>query len=179
MEENIEIVRFTCNDPSLDDIAKIYCRTFVGEYYSDAEKYSAIENLKKHANYHGFKGLKAINEAGMIVGFTYGYTSLPEQFYRRKLASQLSKEEINTWLSSCFEFVELAVIPSYKRLGIGSRLHDDLLENLHHTTSILTTDIDNVPAINLYKTKGWQVIKSHSPVISINNLQVIMGKGIN
>ncbi|WP_100013176.1 GNAT family N-acetyltransferase [Lentibacillus sediminis] len=143
------------------------------------DKGNIIKNINKHTNYEGFRGFQARDEEGNIIGFTYGYTSLPEQFYRQKIAEQLSEAEIKIWLSSCFEFVELAVDATYKRLGIGSKLHDVLLEEVDHNTSILTTNVENSPAVNLYQKKGWKVIKSHAPVISEDSLQVIMVKEIN
>ncbi|MFA1821136.1 GNAT family N-acetyltransferase [Virgibacillus oceani] len=179
MDENIEIIQFYYNDSDLDDIGGLYCRTFLEKGFSREDKENAIKNINKHTNYKGFKGLKAKDREGNIVGFTYGYTSLPKQFYRQKVAEQLSEVEINTWLNNCFEFVELAVSPSYKRLGIASELHDSLLEKNSHKTSILTTGVDNSPAINLYRKKGWKLIKSVAPVISDGNLQVIMGKLMN
>ncbi|HEX7064090.1 MAG TPA: GNAT family N-acetyltransferase [Bacillales bacterium] len=94
----------------------------------------------------------------MLIGFAYGYSSLPGQFYRGKIAAQLSETQANDWLSDCFEFVELAVNPSYKRLGIASQLHDILSDNVDYKTFILTTWVHNSPAINLYKNKGWELI---------------------
>ncbi len=58
-------------------------------------------------------------------------------------------------------------------------MHDVLLEEVDHNTSILTTNVENSPAVNLYQKKGWKVIKSHAPVISEDSLQVIMVKEIN
>ncbi|WP_157967351.1 MULTISPECIES: GNAT family N-acetyltransferase [Paraliobacillus] len=180
MEENINIIRFCDNYSDLEAIGELYCVTFSTTInYSLEDKENAIKNIKKHTSYEGFKGFKAVDDKGNIVGFTYGYTSLPEQFYRQKIAEQLSKKEINIWLNYCFEFVEIAVSPSYKRSGIGSKLHDAILERNKHKTSVLTTGIDNSPAINLYGRKGWKLIKKDAPVISEDNLQVIMGKEIN
>lgn len=82
-------------------------------------------------------------------------------------------------MSNCFEFVELAVDTSFKRRGFGSTLHDFLLENVDHHTSILTTGTENSSAVNLYRKKGWKVIKSHAPVTSEADLQMILVKEIN
>ncbi|MFD1851527.1 GNAT family N-acetyltransferase [Oceanobacillus bengalensis] len=179
MGENIEFIEFYCNDSDMDEIAELYCKTFLAKDYSRKEKQLAIQNITKHANYKGFKGLKAKDGKGNIVGFSYGYTSVPEQFYRQKIAEQLSETECKTWLYNSFEFVELAVSPYFRRLGIASKLHDMLIENIDHRTTVLTTRIDNNPAINLYRKKGWKLIKNNAPVISENNLQVILGKEIN
>ncbi|MDX8046258.1 GNAT family N-acetyltransferase [Gracilibacillus sp. S3-1-1] len=174
--ENIEIVDFYCNDPDIEKIGELYCVTFLPDNFSIKDKENAIKNIKKHTNYQGFIGLKAKDNKGDIIGFTYGYTSLPEQFYREKIANRLSKVEIGTWLFHCFELVELAVHPSYKCLGIASKLHDNLLKNVNLKTAVLTTSIENNPAINLYRKKGWEIIKNNAPVISKEHLQVIMGK---
>ncbi|WP_158598357.1 GNAT family N-acetyltransferase [Falsibacillus albus] len=172
----MEIVQFYDNDSDIEKIGELYCRTFLGKEYSLEDKEHAIKNIKKHANYHGFFGLKALDEEGNLIGFTYGYESLPGQFYREKIAYQLSAIERDTWLSNCFEFVEIAVNHSYKRLGIASKLHDTLLQNINLKTAVLTTGTDNRPAINLYIKEGWKLIKKDAPVLSENNLQVIMGK---
>jgi len=173
---NINVSFFDNNDSDLEFIGELYGITFIGEDYSPEDKYNAVVNIKKHASYEGFKGLKAKDTNGKLIGFAYGYSSLPEQFYRGKIEAQLSETQTNNWLSDCFEFVELAVDPSYKRLGIASQLHDTLLDNIDHKTSILTTWVNNSPAINLYKNKGWELIKVDAPVITKENPQVIMGK---
>ena len=176
MKNDIEITSFYSNDPEIVAIAELYCRTFLSAGFSYEEKENAVKNIIKHAHYAGFKGLKAKNEKGNIIGFSYGYTSLSEQFYRQKIAAQLSEKEINTWLTDCCEFVELAVSPPYKRIGIASRLHDLLLGDINHKTAVLTTAIENTPAIHLYRKKGWELIKKDAAVISKEHLQIIMGK---
>lgn len=174
--ENIRVVHFYYNDPDIEKIGELYCTVFITDDYSNEDKENAILNINKHAGYEGFIGLKAKDSNGNILGFTYGYTSLPDQFYREKIAKQLSKIERDTWLVNCLEFVELAVDHSYRRLGIASKLHDYLLKNSNHNTAVLTTGIENKPAINFYRKKGWKTIKKDAPIISENNLQVIMGK---
>lgn len=175
MANNIKIIPFYQNDPDLEDIVELYYKVFLKDFSLNDEE-NAIRNINKHAGYDGFKGLKAKDGKGNIVGFTYGYTSMLGQFYHQKIANQLSEVEINTWLDNCFEFVELAVDPDHRRLGVAGKLHDWLLENLSHKSSVLTTGVGNDPAINLYRKKGWQLIKSNAPVISEDNVQMIMGK---
>ncbi|WP_081867098.1 GNAT family N-acetyltransferase [Halobacillus karajensis] len=73
------------------------------------------------------------------------------------------------------EIVAVPLDPLHKRKGIGSSLHNKVLDRVPYSTSVLTTAIDNKPAINLYKGKGWKVIKENASVISSDNLQVILG----
>lgn len=119
----------------------------------------ALENIHKHTTHEGFIGLKATDPVGNLLGFSYGYRSLPGQFYREKLEKKVTQEQAGHWLKDCFEFVELAVDPSHKRMGVGSSLHDKTIIEVLNATSVLTTSIGNTPSLTLYKSKGWIVIK--------------------
>ncbi|WP_407058308.1 GNAT family N-acetyltransferase [Tigheibacillus jepli] len=134
--------------------------------------------LRKHASYKGFIGVKAVNNAGEMAGFAYGYTSLPGQFYRMKLEAVLTEQQRKDWLDDCFEFVELAVHPNQRKNGIGSLLHDKLMQNITHETAILTTDVNNLPAKALYRKKGWGIIQANAAVISPESPQSVFGKRI-
>ncbi|WP_404451568.1 GNAT family N-acetyltransferase [Virgibacillus necropolis] len=157
-------------------LAEIYCGAFIGNDYTSEDLYEAKQTFIKHVTYPGFRGIKYINESEEILGFAYGYTSLPEQFYRNKLDGHLDEIEKNKWLQECFEFVELAVDVKSRQSGIGKQLHDYLLNYVNHDTSILTTSIDNFPAINLYKSREWQIIKRNVVLIPGTEPQIIMGK---
>lgn len=176
LAEKIEYAPFYKDDSDIELIAELYCVTFLDQNYTLKDKEEAISNINKHAGYEGFKGVKAKNNEGDLIGFTYGYTSLRGQFYHEKLLLQLSEDDASNWLADCFEYVELAVHPNYKQNGIASTLHDMLLDNIPLNTAILTTGIKNTPAINLYKKKGWHVIKENAPVVSADFLQMIMVK---
>ncbi|TLS36956.1 GNAT family N-acetyltransferase [Pseudalkalibacillus caeni] len=176
LSENITFDTFDQQDTDLEQIGELYCKTFLKEGYTTDDKEAAVSNIKKHAGYKGFYGVKGKDTKERIVGFAYGYSSFPDQFYRQKIAAQLTEEQIKHWLSNCFEFVEIAVDPSYKRLGIASRLHDELLSQADHRTSVLTTGTSNNPAIKFYQKKGWMLIKMNAPVLSIESPQIIMGK---
>ncbi|SEP55691.1 GNAT family N-acetyltransferase [Piscibacillus halophilus] len=167
---------FNHDDTDLENIGKLYCKTFIRTHFTGEDLKSVIQNISKHSTYKGFVGLKAKSNQGHIIGFTYGYTSLPDQFYRQKIEAQLSGVELKYWLEDCFEFVELAVDIKYRRKGIAKLLHDQLLNSVVHTTSLLTTSIDNYPAIQFYRRNNWEVIKNNAAVITDQNLQVIMGK---
>ncbi|MFC4559794.1 GNAT family N-acetyltransferase [Virgibacillus kekensis] len=163
-------------EDELKAIADLYFVTFQEE---DSSKQQALATIRKHTGYEGFVGFQAHHKDGMLAGVAYGYTSKPGQFYREKLAAQLPDEQAQRWLSDCFEFVELAVHPDYKRRGLASNLHDMLLGETGHKTAVLTTAVDNEPAIGLYAKKGWEVIKNDVPVLSEDNPQLIMGKYLN
>ncbi|SEQ90437.1 Ribosomal protein S18 acetylase RimI [Virgibacillus subterraneus] len=178
MINNNMITPFGKKDEDLHSVAGLYCKTFIGDNYTSMDFENTVENINKHTSYEGFKGLKAKDESGTLIGFSYGYTSLLDQFYREKLAAQLTDQQQIEWLSDCFEFVELAVDTNVRRMGVGRKLHDRLLSEIDHDTSVLTTSVENNPAINLYISKGREVIKENAAVISMDDVQVIMGKRI-
>ncbi|UOQ95321.1 GNAT family N-acetyltransferase [Halobacillus shinanisalinarum] len=167
----MKIKPFTNTDKDLEAIVEIYCQSFKKE---NAEK--VLQTIIKHSTYEGFSGIKYVRESGKVLGFAYGYSSLPGQFYQGKLQLQLNAEERIQWLDNCFEFVELAVAPESRKRGIGRVLLDELLKTTSHATSILTTSTDNLPAIQFYKKNAWQVVKARAAVIPNLPPLVIMGK---
>lgn len=169
--ENCHVIPFEAGDRQFDAIAELYSSVF-----PKGNKKEAEDRMKKHAGYHGFKGLAAISEDN-VLGFSYGYTSLSDQFYNKKLRDALTPEQAGQWLSDCFEFVELAVHTNVRRSGVATLLHNRLLENLPHKTAVLTTQADNIPARTLYEGKGWQVIRE--PFYPFGEPYVMMGKKLS
>ena len=137
---------------------------------------SINERLKKHLTYKGFKGLIIPCEQGSVKGFAYGYTSLAGQYYHDLLAEELNTVEYQRWLKDCFEFVELAVHPSYRSQGYARLLATKLLESVENKTVILTTQLDNQPARSLYKSLGWKDIKENFYPNRSEQAFVIIGK---
>ncbi|GAA0603423.1 GNAT family N-acetyltransferase [Virgibacillus siamensis] len=172
----IEIRAFDEDDLMLHEMAKLNCSVFKGSNYSSADLAEMVQTIRKHSTYPGFFGIKALNDDTELIGFAYGYESTPGQFYRGKLEEQLTTAQVESWLADCFEFVELIVAPSARKRGVGSELHDALIGQASHRTSVLTTGINNSPAIRLYTKKEWEVIKHDAPVLSDDNLQLIMVK---
>lgn len=131
--------------------------------------------MLKHSDYEGFKGFFIKNEEENVVGFIYGYTSLPGQYYNTLLKKELTAEEQNVWLSDCFELVELAVHPDYRKQGFGRVLVKQLLECVENRTALLTTQVNNDSARNLYTKLGWRIIKEPFFPSNENTPFVIMG----
>ncbi|MDL4841078.1 GNAT family N-acetyltransferase [Aquibacillus rhizosphaerae] len=145
-----------------EDIVAISClyrEAFGDDEYTEKDLNIIQKRIEKHSKYQGFKLVKCVNDVNDVIGFAYGYTSSVGQFYRSLLELHLNEEEKNKWLSDCFEVVELAVSPTYRRKGIGTEVHDNLLTGLSHETAILTTQIDNYKARSLYMKMGWRTIK--------------------
>lgn len=144
-----------------------------------SEDLSIKERILKHSTYEGFRGFVILTEEDKLIGFAYGYTSLPGQYYHELLAKELNEEEYKLWLQDCFEFVELAVHPSFRKEGYGKMLITKLLEDVNNKTTILTTQMDNTSARSLYESLQWKVLKAPFYPGNSKESYVIMGKEIN
>lgn len=167
---NIKIVPLDVHADHFDAVVKLYCSTFTADNSDDIRA-----RFQKHAGYAGFRGYVAVSEINKnVIGFAYGYTSLPGQYYNTKLKEALTSKQSDEWLDDCFEFVELAVDREYRRHGVATHLHQHLLSSLPHRTSVLTTRTDNTGAQTLYDRLGWQVIQD--PFYPNEESFVMMGK---
>jgi ribosomal protein S18 acetylase RimI-like enzyme len=117
------------------------------------------ERLPRHAGRAGFRFVGAFASDRRLVGFVYGYTGAPGQWWYDKVAAALDTDVAAEWLQPPhFEFTELAVAPAYQRRGVGTRLHDEVLEGLPHRRALLSALADNMRVISFYEDRGWRVI---------------------
>lgn len=113
-------------------------------------------SLARHTQRKDFRCCVATEHpGGRVLGFVYGYTSEPGQWWHDIVARALDPTTIQQWLSGAFEFVELAVLPSAQGQGIGGKLHDTILEGLPHRTAALSTYQTETTALQLYRKRGW------------------------
>ena len=141
-----------------------------------SEDSSIVERFLKHSTYQGYRGFAIESNDNKVIGFSYGYTSLPGQFYHELLAKEFDSEEYHKWLQDCFEFVELAVHPSYRQQGLAKMLITKLLEEVDNKTAILSTQMDNKSARSLYESLEWRVLKEPFYPGNLDQPYVIMGK---
>lgn len=117
------------------------------------------DRVPRHAARDGFVFLGAFGPAGRLVGFVYGYTGAPGQWWYDRVAAALDAPQRAEWLERPhFELTELAVDPAYQDSGIGTRLHDTLLERLPHERALLSALADNGRVIRFYEHRGWHVL---------------------
>ncbi|MGB8644142.1 MAG: GNAT family N-acetyltransferase [Anaerolineae bacterium] len=143
-----------------DDIMRVYHAAFAAPPYNEgeAEADRAAQSLVQHARRDGFRLLVAREDSGQIVGFSYGYRGQPGQWWHDLVSKLLSHEARARWLGDCFEFVELAVLPTFQGRGIGGRLHDAILAGLPYRTAVLSTYSGEDRAHQLYRNRGWQTL---------------------
>jgi GNAT superfamily N-acetyltransferase len=114
--------------------------------------------IGRHAVYGGFRAFGAFNLERKLVGFSYGYASVPGRWWRETIARPLNTEQREYWLADAFELAELHVHPSAQGLKLGSQLHDLLLSGVHHKTALLSVMHRSERARHLYQRRGWQTL---------------------
>jgi ribosomal protein S18 acetylase RimI-like enzyme len=117
------------------------------------------DRVPRHSARDGFVFLGAFGPAGRLVGFVYGYTGAPGQWWYDRVAAALDPARRAEWLERPhFELTELAVDPAYQDGGIGTRLHDSVLQGLAHDRALLSALADNGRVIRFYERRGWRVL---------------------
>ena len=157
---SIEIVNFSRAEieAANDELIAIYRAAFDGPpYYEDEDDAQRFgRSLILHSTRPGYRTLIAHDtDTGRILGFIYGYTAAPGQWWHDTIAPALSEAQAQYWLTNSFELVELAVLPAWHGRGIGGRLHDTLLASLPHRTVVLSTAQEETAALHLYRKRGW------------------------
>ena len=117
------------------------------------------ERLPRHAGRQDFRFVGAFASDRRLVGFVYGYTGAPGQWWYDRVAAALDEKAAARWLDPPhFEFTELAVAPAYQSRGVGTRLHDEVLEALPHERALLSALAENRRVIAFYEHRDWRVI---------------------
>ena len=144
---------------------------------TEAARFTAA--LTRHMERRDFRFFAATApENGRLLGFIYGYSGEPGQWFHDLLRATLPPAQVARWLTDSFEVVEFGVRPETQGRGLGGRLHDTLLASVTNRTAILTTRRGNTAARQLYLRRGWREIcaEYHFP----NNAQpyTILGRDL-
>lgn len=145
----------------LEGILQVYLDAFQGPPYNqDHGGMLAFEAvIQRHVQREGFCGFWAAGPAAEVLGFGYGYTGGPGQWWYEIVTAGMQPALVSEWFSDYFEFVELAVAPQHQGRGIGGRLHDALLACTARPLALLTTADSDTPALRLYKNRGWRTLR--------------------
>lgn len=144
--------------PHREQVLAVWEETFGAVH--DHEQWSATV-WDRHRSRSGFRLVTAY-ELGELIGFAWGYTGEPGQYWSDLILDRLGAA-VAPWVGGHFEFVELAVRPDGQGRGIGGALHDALLSDLPHERALLGTVDDPVsPAVRLYRRRGWVHLGKHT-----------------
>ena len=162
--------RPTINDPHIqtwsgqqfaarvDEAMDIYVRAM--QYPGHTGSQRAV-TARRHTANEGFQCRAALGEDGTLIGFGYGYTTRPGQWWHDLVCKAMSPEAGADWLSESFELSELHVAPDYQGQGIGRRLLAALAEEIPHRTMLLSTPDSDTRAFRLYRHVGFVDLVRH------------------
>ena len=108
-----------------------------------------------HTGYDGFACRAALRPDGRLVGFGYGYTSKPGQWWHDLVRRAVTDEFAAEWLPDAFELSEMHVLPHYQGAGIGRRLLTSLAAANPHRSMLLSTPDADTRACRLYRSVGF------------------------
>ena len=112
----------------------------------------------RHVARAGFRLARARVE-DRVLGFAYGYTGEPGEWWTDRVALRLDPAVAAEWLGGHFELVSIGVLPHGRGRGLGTGLLRTLTAGLPHERWLLTTSVDaDDPARHLYAREGWRVI---------------------
>jgi ribosomal protein S18 acetylase RimI-like enzyme len=145
----------------LDDVIAVYgdAMGYRPEVLATRRGYIAT-----HLRRPGFRAVATLASDGSLIGFGYGYHSEPGQWWHDQVSAALDPAARKTWLSDCFEVVELHVRTAAHGHGLGSRQLRALLRMAEGTTTLLSTPEDEEEssrAWRLYRKFGFVDVLRH------------------
>jgi ribosomal protein S18 acetylase RimI-like enzyme len=131
---------------------RIYVRAM---NYPDHTGVQRAVSARKHVSLAGFACRAALVDDNTLVGFGYGYTTRPGQWWHDLVRRAVSPEVAREWLADAFELSELHVLPEYQGIGIGRRLLYSLAGAIPHSAMLLSTPDSDTRAFRLYRDAGF------------------------
>ncbi len=108
-----------------------------------------------HAGRSGFRAVAALGTDGALLGFGYGYSSEPGQWWHDQVVRALDPTVPGEWLHGGLELSELHVRPAYQGAGLGRVLLRTLLVDAPHRAVLLSTPEGDTRAWRLYRSLGF------------------------
>src|ERR1700760_3642388 len=103
-----------------------------------------------HTEYEGFACQAALTADNVLVGFGYGYTTKPGQWWH-DLVRRGGAPQHTDLLIEAFELSEIHVLPDYQGTGIGRELLTTLAAGIQHRAMLLSTPDRDTRAFRLYR----------------------------
>jgi ribosomal protein S18 acetylase RimI-like enzyme len=141
-----------------DEAMNIYVRAMGYPRHVAAQR--AI-TARRHADHHGFACRAAVLEDGTLVGFGYGYTTRPGQWWHDLVHKSFTAEQTAEWLDNAFELSELHVLPEFQGSGTGRVLMTELAAAITHDSILLSTPDLDTRAFRLYRHLGFVDLRRH------------------
>lgn len=129
--------------------------------YAEAMGYSpsVVDNRAGYATAHagrpGFRAVAALDPEDALLGFGYGYTSEPGQWWHDQVTAAVDGGAVATWLRGSLELCELHVRPDRQGAGLGRAILMTLLAEAPQPAVLLSTPEGDTRAWRLYRSLGF------------------------
>ena len=135
----------------LDEVLQVYAEAM--DYSPDL---AATRRGFVYAHTHrpGFRAVASIADDDRLLGFGYGYTSEPGQWWHEQVRSGLSAAAYQEWLTDTVEVVELHVRPESQGQGLGEQQLIALLDGAPEAKAVLST-----PEVPYEKSRAWRLYR--------------------
>ena len=153
MELRVEVVTGSQAAALAGDVWPCYDAVF-GDVADEATWRADL--VGRHAAREGFRLAAARTDDGTVVGFAWGYVGRRGQYWADLVHEALPADVADVWVGGHFELVELAVLETHRRTGLGRTLHDRVLDGVDRRCLLGTSADDSDPAVRLYRSCGWQ-----------------------
>jgi ribosomal protein S18 acetylase RimI-like enzyme len=142
----------------VEEAMEIYVRAM--QYPAHTGTQRAV-TARRHTTNEGFQCRAALDADGSLLGFGYGYTTRPGQWWHDLVNKAMAPEAAADWLTASFELSELHVMPACQGQGIGRRLITALAHGLPHRAVLLSTPDSDTRAFRLYRHLGFVDLARH------------------
>ncbi|SHG60729.1 Acetyltransferase (GNAT) family protein [Jatrophihabitans endophyticus] len=136
----------------VDEAMAIYVAAMGYPEYTGAQR---AVSARKHVAHEGFACRAALLPDDTLVGFAYGYTTAPGQWWHDLVRRALAREHNTEWLDDAFELSELHVLPEHQGAGLGREVLLSLAGSLAHRAVLLSTPDSDTRAFRMYRSLGF------------------------
>jgi ribosomal protein S18 acetylase RimI-like enzyme len=142
----------------VDEAMQIYVEAMGYAAYAGTQR---ADTARRHASNDAFACRAAVLADGTLVGFGYGYTTLPGQWWHDLVRKALTPELGRAWLRDAFELSELHVLPPFQGRGLGRELITELAAAIPHSAMLLSTPDADTRAFRMYRGLGFVDLRRH------------------
>jgi ribosomal protein S18 acetylase RimI-like enzyme len=147
----ITIASFSADSPHLEAAMRLYVAVFGGE--ADSVREFITRYATVYPDFHGVVALVQEQGEEQVVGMGFGTRSVPGNWWYDKVSAQVGAD--HPALPDAWVLVELGVLPDYRGTGLGTRLHNALVDAQPLPRLLLSTQVANTGARRLYERLGW------------------------
>ncbi|MCP2263030.1 GNAT family N-acetyltransferase [Promicromonospora thailandica] len=157
-----------------DELARIYQRAF--GYSDERRDHFRDARLAYLPLYDGALALGAF-EGDDLVGFVYGFEYQPGHWWPQQVGPALADAGHTRWTQDAFELNELEVLPEHQGRGHGTALLRELLGQVPHRHTLLSTTADPADRAKvLYRRMGFVDLLPGFRYAGVTEPATIMGR---